>query len=60
MEIFHRPLNVSIDLAENIVKATTVLHNFVHIRDGHEDTLSIQRLYDEVLQIPSKFLKISD
>lgn len=47
--IFHRPLNVSIDFAEDIVKACTVLHNFVRVRDGykHEDTLSIQGLYDD-------------
>lgn len=32
--IFHRPLNVDIDLAESIVKACCVLHNFVRQRDG--------------------------
>jgi hypothetical protein len=32
--IFHRPLNVSIDLAEYIVKTCCVLHNFVRQRDG--------------------------
>nr|CAH7735761.1 unnamed protein product [Callosobruchus chinensis] len=47
--IFHRPLTVSIDFAEDIVKACTVLHNFVRIRDGyrHKGTLSIEGLYDE-------------
>ena len=33
--IFHRPLNVSKDLAIDIVKACCVLHNFVRTRDGH-------------------------
>ncbi|CAH1957177.1 unnamed protein product [Acanthoscelides obtectus] len=46
--IFHRPLNVSIDFAVDIVKACTVLHNFVRVLDGykHEDALSIQGFYD--------------
>lgn len=46
--IFHRPLNVCIDFAEDIVKACIVLHNFVRIHDGyrHEDTLSYEGLYD--------------
>lgn len=46
--IFHRPLNVSIDIAKNIVKACIVLHNFVRVRDGyrHEDTLSYEGMYD--------------
>lgn len=40
--IFHRPLNVSIDFAVDIVKACTILHNIVRKRDGYdyEDTLS--------------------
>ncbi|GBN21198.1 hypothetical protein AVEN_214321-1 [Araneus ventricosus] len=33
--IFYRPLNVDLELAENIVKAVCVLHNFVRRRDGH-------------------------
>lgn len=39
--IFHRPLDVSIDLADIIVKACCVLHNFVKQQDGYnfEDTL---------------------
>ncbi len=32
--IFHRPIDVDIDLAESIVKAACVLHNFVRVRDG--------------------------
>lgn len=35
--ILHRPLNVDIDLAEKIVKALCVLHNFVRLRDGHSE-----------------------
>lgn len=39
--IFHTPLNVNIDFAENIIKACCVLHNFVRTRDGikYKDTL---------------------
>jgi hypothetical protein len=46
--IFHRPLNVSVEFAEDIVKAYTVLHNFVRVRDGykHEDALSYEGFYD--------------
>lgn len=39
--ILHKPLNVNIDFAENIVKACCILHNYVRARDGcrYEDTL---------------------
>ncbi|XP_027233858.2 uncharacterized protein [Penaeus vannamei] len=39
--IFHRPLNVNITFAENIIKACCILHNYVRARDGYryEDTL---------------------
>lgn len=32
--ILHRPLNVSVELSEKIVKACCILHNFVRVRDG--------------------------
>lgn len=32
--IFHRPLNVNIDYAQDILKACCVLHNYVRLRDG--------------------------
>lgn len=32
--IFHRPLNVSLDLAVNIVKACCLLQNFIHKEEG--------------------------
>jgi hypothetical protein len=40
--IFHRPVNVSPDLAVDIVKACTVLHNIVREKDGYnfEDILT--------------------
>lgn len=40
--IFHRPLDVSVDFADIVVKACCILHNFVRRRDGYnfEDTLS--------------------
>ncbi len=46
--IFHRPLNVSLSLAEDIIKACCVLHNFVRDRDGVriEDTLTVEGLFD--------------
>lgn len=39
--ILHRPLNVAVDFAEDIVKACVVLHNIVRKQDGYnyEDTL---------------------
>lgn len=46
--IFHRPLNVKLELAESIVKTCCLLHNFVRDRDGvqFEDTLTVQGLQD--------------
>lgn len=46
--IFHRPLNVDLDLAIDIIKAGVILHNFVRARDGfeHEHTLSYTGLRD--------------
>jgi hypothetical protein len=48
--IFHRPLNVSVEFAEDIVKACTVLHNFLRVRDGykHEDALFYEGFYDRL------------
>nr|CAI5833844.1 unnamed protein product [Callosobruchus analis] len=39
--IFHKPLNVNTDFAQNIIKACCVLRNYVRLRDGYryEDTL---------------------
>lgn len=44
--IFHRPLNVKLDLAQNIIKSCCILHNFVRVRDGYryDDTLTVQGL----------------
>lgn len=41
--IFHQPLNLKLHLAQNIIKACCILHNFVRIRDGYryDDTLSV-------------------
>lgn len=40
--IFHKPINVNMDLVNDIVKSACVLHNFVRDRDGYlfEDTLN--------------------
>lgn len=39
--ILHRPLDVNIEFAQDIVKAICVLHNYVRIKDGnsYEETL---------------------
>ncbi|XP_060855047.1 uncharacterized protein LOC132932697 [Metopolophium dirhodum] len=46
-----KPLNVSEEFADDIIKACVILHNFVRIRDGNtlefEDTLSYEGLLDE-------------
>ena len=46
--IFHRPLNVDLALAEDIIKVCCVLHNFVRARDGiqTEDTLTVEGLFE--------------
>ncbi|GBN13465.1 hypothetical protein AVEN_263389-1 [Araneus ventricosus] len=40
--ILHRPIDVSIDMADIIIQTCCVLHNFVKLRDGYnfEDILS--------------------
>ena len=41
--ILHRPLNTSVNFAEDIVKACCILHNFVRQRDGYNfhDTFDV-------------------
>jgi len=48
--IFHRPLNVTTDLAVDITKACCVLHNYVREKNGYtlQDTLTIEG-FDEPL-----------
>jgi len=48
-EIFHRPLNVDLELAEDLIRVGCLLHNFVRKRDGYkfEDTLTVQG-FDEM------------
>lgn len=48
--ILHRPIDVNIGFATDIVKCCCVLHNFVRERDGFEfeDTLTIQGLEDNL------------
>jgi hypothetical protein len=55
--IFHRPLNVSIELAIDIIKACVVLHNFVRLRDGylHEESLSYTGLFENEGNVPSRY-----
>lgn len=46
--IFHRPLDVKVENAENIIRACCTLHNFVRERDGveFENTLNVVGLND--------------
>ena len=46
--ILHRALDVNIDFAEQIIRACTMLHNYVRINDGYsfEDTLYASPLED--------------
>lgn len=46
--IFHRPIDVDVDLATDIVKCCCVLHNFVRARDGYdfEDSLTVTGMED--------------
>lgn len=46
--IFHKPMNVNVELAVCIVKACCILHNFIRVRDGFnfENTLSIVMMCD--------------
>lgn len=47
-KIFHRPLNVSLELASKIIHTCCILHNFVKERDGSafEDTLTVTGFQD--------------
>lgn len=47
-KIFHRPLNVSSDLATKIIHTCCILHNFVKERDGSafDDTLTVTGFQD--------------
>ncbi|GBL76461.1 hypothetical protein AVEN_77496-1 [Araneus ventricosus] len=65
--IFYRSLNVDFELAENIVKAVCVLHNFVRRRDVHRkseqsafydiENDSTSRVNPKVLNIRDQFAK---
>lgn len=46
--IFHRSLDVDIDLIEIIIRATCVLHNFVRRRDGLRENLFIEENMNEI------------
>lgn len=54
--IFHRPLNVSLELAERIVLVCTVLHNCVWCRYGYryEDTLMRHLLLCGQVTVPQQ------
>ncbi|XP_022181966.1 protein ALP1-like [Myzus persicae] len=46
--IFHRPIDVDVELVIDIVKCCCVLHNFVRARDGYdfEDSLTVTGMED--------------
>ncbi|KAJ8931376.1 hypothetical protein NQ314_015721 [Rhamnusium bicolor] len=48
--VFHTPIACNVDKAENIVKATCVLHNFIRKHDG------VFVSADTSLQLPQKFI----
>ncbi|XP_069358039.1 uncharacterized protein [Maniola hyperantus] len=63
--IFHRPLNVDIKFAENIIKACCVLHNYVRLRDGYryDHTLyetSLINLNTEAVRPNARSLNVRD
>lgn len=46
--LFHRPMNIDIDLVNDVIKCCCILHNFIRIREGYaaEHTLVIHGLRD--------------
>lgn len=48
--------NVDENLCEDIVKMCCTLHNFLRARDGYENTLTAERLFDlePYNQVPTK------
>ena len=54
--IFHRPLNVRTSLAEDIVKASCILHNYVRCKDGYkfEDVLTVEGVGELARDITSR------
>lgn len=46
--IFHRPIDVNIEFAVDIIKCCCVLHNYVRVRDGYdfEDVLIVTGMED--------------
>ncbi|XP_053609528.1 uncharacterized protein LOC128682057 [Plodia interpunctella] len=59
--IFHRPLNVDISLATDIIKACCILHNYVRDRDGYnyEDTLTCY-MSPDVPETPRTYNRIGN
>lgn len=60
--ILHRPLDVNIDFAENIVKAICVLHNYVRTRDGYsyEDTFDTTPLSNLTGTPTGRAIRVAD
>lgn len=53
--IFHRPLNIKLDLAQNIIKACCTLQNCIRVRNEYQcdDTLTVQGLENVPTENPS-------
>lgn len=53
--IFHRAINVELELTILIIKSCCVIHNYIRKRDGFEfeDTLSIKVLHDTETNVPT-------
>ncbi|KAH9639508.1 hypothetical protein HF086_004334 [Spodoptera exigua] len=48
--IFHRPLNVDVEFAVDIIKAACVLHNYVKQRDGHKFEDTFESLPNSIIE----------
>nr|CAI5862624.1 unnamed protein product [Callosobruchus analis] len=54
--IFHRPLDVSLQFCDTIIKAACILHNFVRCKDG----LVLHELFNVIVdQITGRFYQIT-
>ncbi|XP_054259855.1 uncharacterized protein LOC128984546 [Macrosteles quadrilineatus] len=58
-QIFHRAMNVDVSLAEDIIKACCILHNFVRKREGYnfEETLNVTGFHELEVDVESRGTK---
>lgn len=58
--ILHRPLNVNIHLAEDIVNVTCLLQNFIHKEEGQRSPLAINQVCSNPIGSMSPLLDLED